>query len=221
MAFINTNIALLEELEIAPFEIDELRISDFIKIINDEVVLQEQKLNVLKLNEQLLGDDGLKWNKVQRKNNFVLSEEDQVMFIEYSSCYNANFCNKTISKGYANVKFHLETLDISKHCCIGVVNENFDDSLSCFCEGPKNCFLLYADGLININGDEIDTELSFLNVQEVLISINLDLNGNIITFGKNELKSPPFNLSGEKFRFVVGMCNNGLVTYKILESEIL
>lgn len=220
---IDTFIDQCEELETAPERIKDLQVSDLVSVKNNEFVLKRLKLNYLKRGKKKLKGSGdeLRWNKQQKKECFTLSEDDAVMKVNYSSCWNAFYGDKTTSSGASEVKFKLTISGVNSYCCIGIVNESYSDTSNCFCQKSSNAFMLYADGCISIDGSSNSSNLLFNSATEVEIDLKVNLDDKKITFVKDgTIESQQYNLKGTKFRFVVGMCTSGDVTYRILDSDI-
>ena len=216
---IDSFIDQCEELEIAPEKIKDLTISEVLKVEANKFALRKLKLNCLKRGKKGKGES-LKWDKTQKKNEFTLSEDDEVMRVTYSSCWNAYYADKRMKEGVSDVLFNLKIDGVNSYCCIGVANENYVDASNCFCQKSQNCFMLYADSYISINGSANTSNLSFISATSVDIRIILDLDNKKIKFIKDNTESQEYNVNGSEFRFVVGMCTSGTVTYKIVESDI-
>lgn len=208
-----------EELEVAPDKIRNFSLKEVILIKDNDFSLKNFKLKCLKKLKKGKSGNELKWNSVQKK-DCTLSEDNSVMKVIYYSCWNAFFADKVMNSGVSEVKFKLTILNNNTYCCIGVVNNIYNDVSSCFCQKATNAFMLYADGSISINGNSNSTNLSFMSSTEVEIYIKLDLDARTIQFTIDNTESESYGLNGDNFKFVVGMCTGGDVTYRILESDI-
>ena len=165
--------------------------------------------------------NSFKWNKVQiKKNNFLLSNNDKTIKIDYSSCWNPYFLDYIFEKEKEyciciSINTFGKFLDNSN---ISFMNENGELSPSyCICQEPKNCFY------INVSSGEIYTKKSRFKVEiknknnlRLKFFLNLKTKNLDIRDYDSNYCYKEIDIIGNKFKLFVAKCNSGTIEYNIL-----
>lgn len=221
---VNSFIETCENLESVVSNIQDLKMNEFLSVNKDEFKLKLNKLKLLK-DLKKKGMVQLVWSTIQKKGGFKLAEEGAVMEVDYSSCWNAFYGQERFNTGVVQIEVEINSITSNNYNCIGVANSNYNDASSCFCQKAANCFMLYADGSVSINGTsqgQAGSSVSFPTGTTRIIIIKLNLDEKKISFCTQEgPDAVQYNLNGTDFRLVVGMCNGGRVIYRLLDTCIL
>ena len=180
-----------------------------------ELEIYKNKVNELRNN----GNSRLKWSKVQKHQNFSLTDEDRKIKINYISCYKMYFIDYIFSdKIEYSLGIHVNTLGVLyDYVYIGFINENFDNN--CLCCHPRNAFYIRIDEdeeKIYYNSSNISTKVN--NKTNLSLKFNLDLKNNKLEIKDYDTDKSygKVDVNGKKFKFFVSKCNSGTIEYKIL-----
>ena len=190
----------------------------------NEIKIYKEKIKELENNQNKknLNIIQYKWCVNQKKSNFILSNDNKNIKINYSSCYNIYFVDFNFN-GNNEYSLGISLNTFGKQLSLyylGFINENFDDnlcSLHCLCCAPDNCFYIRLD-----NGSLYEGKKKFsvkiedknkLNLLFILALKNKKL--NIKNYDSN-ISYGIINVTGKSFRFFVGKCNSGEIEYHLL-----
>lgn len=167
------------------------------------------------------GNDDCTWNPTQIKQNFTLEEENKVMNVNYSSCYELYTSENIFKDGIHNFTIEVLCNKTTTYHSLGLVNESYTPNSNCVC-CKNNCFFMFnRNGEVFNNGStQSFSNLTFPDGVEPHvfdIEINLDDdNDKKWSFKFKEQEYGPFKLVGSEFKFATGMCNGGKVKYTLL-----
>lgn len=128
--------------------------------------------------------------------------------VNYVSCYNKIYLGPEIKKN-SKVTITVKGSDDS-HGYIGLVNESFDKN-TCLCLQCPNAFYQNSSGNTCINGNSSSSQKAFKPSSHPTVTMSVDVKKKTITFNGKETH----NITGSKWRFVVGKCNSDNVTYTV------
>ena len=163
-----------------------------------------------------------KWGNIQKKKNFILSNNNKNIKIDYSGCYNIYFLdynfigNTEYSLGISFDTFGKEL----GYIYLGFINEIFDTKLGggyCLCQLPENCFYINASAEKIFEGKK-SISVKLENKTNLNLLFVLDLKNkklNIKNYDSNNSYGI-INVTGNSFQFFVGKCNSGQIEYHIL-----
>ena len=176
-------------------------------------ILKELEINELRNNYK----SRLKWSKVQKNQNFSLTDEDRKIKINYSDCYNMYFIDYIFSDNIEySIGIHVNTFGILyDFLYIGFINEKFDNN--CLCCYPGNAFYIRIDDE-NIYYDNLNISTKVDNKTNFSLKFNLDLKNNKLDIKDFDTDKSygKVDVNGKKFKFFVSKCNSGTIEYTIL-----
>ena len=159
-----------------------------------------------------------KWSNNQIKNNFILSNDNKTIKIDYISCYNIYFMDYDFK----------EKVEYSFGIFINTFGKNLDNNYigfrneienkSCVCCFSENSF--YVDIFLEtifegMNQYKINlTDRTKINLKFVLNLKNKTLD---IKNYNTDISYKVINIKGNNFKFFVGKCNKGTIEYTILD----
>jgi hypothetical protein len=159
-------------------------------------------------------------NNLSKKEACTIDPEDVTMLkVHSTTCYTHFVTDREFTDENVKVEFNLNVTQSDSYFYIGVINENYSLTSNCMCCTPTNAFYLKCDGNTYINGKISNfPNYSWLS-QEVLIGFRLySSSKKLYIYRENEEELGPFNMVGNKFRFVSGHCNTGNGTIQITKS---
>ena len=163
--------------------------------------------------------NSFKWNKIQKKNNFLLSNNDKTIKIDYSSCDNSYFLDYIFEKEMEyciciSINTFGRDLDYN---IIGFMNENEELSNYCICQEPKNCFYvnIYTEVIFQ---EEFKFKVQIKNKTYLRLKFILNLKSKKLDIRDYDSNSSykTIDIIGNKFKLFVAKCNSGTIEYNIL-----
>ena len=203
----------------------------YILIEDYENLLKEKKelLNELKLCKERLKEFEknnnkilYKWSLNQKKNNFILSNDNKTIKIDYSSCYNAYFLDYNfVDELEYSIDISVNTFDKNlDYIYIGFMNENENifSTGNCLCSKPDNSFYFRIDNKTIYQGKtEIKTQIKNKTKLNLKFILNLKKKTLDIKNYDSNKSYGIINIIGKCFKFFVGKCNPGIIEYTLLQ----
>jgi len=199
------------------------------KLIQDyENILKKNKsllneINELKETLKSLNYIDYKWNSIQNKKNFILSNNNKTIKIDYVGCFNVYTINYDFKdKIEYTLGISMNTFGNEYDCIyIGFMNENAlnnNNSLDyCACQELDNLFYIQISSEKIYEGKK-KYEIKLDNKTKINLKFILNLKTNKLDIRNYDSDNSykVINVYGNKFTFFVGKCNSGIIEYTIL-----
>ena len=179
----------------------------------------------LKVNGKLNAD--LKWKSPQNKPTYsaIDTSDDSILKIMGNCCYNYYQTDKEFSTEDVEVELVTNGYQVSNYFYFGIRNETTDPNNNCMCCTPSSVTYFRSSGLVCYQGSSVtETKLSFTNTgrQEVRIRMRLMCSEKKVYFEVNgQGECGPYTISGSKFTFTSGSCNECSGFIRIDSAQII
>ena len=183
--------------------------------LSKELKLYKEKIEKYENDKKIL----FKWNRIQNKNNFLLSNNNKTIKINYSGCYNLYFLDYIFEGEYEySFGVAIKSLGNIDYHCLGFMNEYENIcSNNCLCREPTNSFYIRIDSEQLYSGKN-NYKINLENKNNINLKFDLNLKTKKLEI-KNYNSSNSYgtiDITGTKFKFFVGKCNSGEIEYTLL-----
>lgn len=197
------------------------------EMLYNEIKVLKEKINILEkeknqqyryIAEKPKIISEYRWNRVQNKNDFVLSYDQLTIRINYNSCYNYHYLDYIFKekKIYTFGILIKNFTDNNQYNHIGFSNEKLTN-YDCLCTQSSNCFYLRIDIKTLYEGKTAHlVTFDIKNILKFRFILNLIAQSlEVLDYDTNKSLGL-INVIGTSFKFFVSKCNSGSLEYTIL-----
>lgn len=165
----------------------------------------------LKVDGKSLIDLG--WKNPQNKPTYstIDTKDPATLNINANSCYNYYQTDKEFTDENVEVMFVTNTFQSNYYHYFGIRNESNDPNNNCMCCSPASVTYFKTNGYVYQNGTSLtENKLNFNNTERAEFRVRVRFLGSEkkVYFEINEMgECGPYTITGSKFTFTSGSCN--------------